>query len=275
MLKWNIREMPKMASNPQLVLPPINDPTVHDQIDRLARRYVDAGGLGMELMGIVGNGAENLIERLPGFVRSRMDRLTRLALTRAFSAAAGTRRMVRDRGDWFNRMASTVSGAAGGAAGFAGAVVELPFTVTLLLRSMLEIAAEHGLDPDSDEVRKECLRIFAAAGPVADDDGTELGLLAARLSVTGQTVQSLISRVAPRLSVSLGQKLAAQSAPVFGAVVGASINYTFARYYQELARVHFGVMRLAHETGLPNEALVEALRLSIERIRNRRSVRAG
>jgi hypothetical protein len=34
-------------------------------------------------------------------------------------------------------------------------------------------------------------------------------------------------------------------------------------------------MRLAHETGLPNEALVEALRLSIERIRNRRSVRAG
>ncbi|WP_330449997.1 EcsC family protein [Paracoccus marcusii] len=149
--------------------------------------------------------------------------------------------------------------------GFAGALVELPFTVTLLLRAMLDIAAEHGLDPESEEVRLECLRIFAAAGPMADDDQTDLGMLAARLSVTGQTVQSMVSKVAPRLSVSLGQKMAAQAAPVFGAVVGASINYTFARYYQELARVHFGVMRLSHETGIPQEALTEALRLSIQR----------
>ncbi|MCF3972863.1 EcsC family protein [Paracoccus sp. EGI L200073] len=262
-----------MVPNRQAVLPPISDPTIRAQIDRLARRHADAGGLGMEIMSMIGNSAEGLIERLPDFVRSRMDRLTRIALGRAFAAAAGTRRVVRDRGDWFNRMASTVSGAAGGAAGFAGAMVELPFTVTLLLRSMLEIAAEHGLDPDSDEVRMECLRIFAAAGPMDDDDGSDLGLLAARLSVTGQTVQGLISRVAPRLSVSLGQKLAAQAAPVFGAFVGASINYTFARYYQELARVHFGIMRLAHETGLPHEALVEALRLSIERIDERRAAR--
>ena len=100
---------------------------------------------------------------------------------------------------------------------------------------------------------------------MADDDQTDLGMLAARLSVTGQTVQSMVSKVAPRLSVSLGQKMAAQAAPVFGAVVGASINYTFARYYQELARVHFGVMRLSHETGIPQEALTEALRLSIQR----------
>jgi hypothetical protein len=181
--------------------------------------------------------------------------------------------MVRDRGDWFNRMASTVSGAAGGVGGFAGAMIELPFTITLLLRAMLDIAVEHGLDPDSEEVRMECLRIFAAAGPMAEDDTTDLGLLAARMSVTGQTVQGLISKVAPRLSVSMGQKLAAQAAPIFGAVVGASINYTFTRYYQELARVHFGIMRLSHETGIPREALVEALRLSIERLDHRRAAR--
>ncbi|WCR11662.1 EcsC family protein [Paracoccus stylophorae] len=258
-----------MASNPQMVLPPITDPGVHEQIDRLARRYVEAGGLGMEIMSIIGDSAENLVARLPGFVRARMDGLTRMALRRAFTAAAGTRRVVRDRGDWFNRLASTVSGAAGGAAGFAGAMVEMPFTVTLLLRSMLDIAAEHGLDPESEEVRLECLRVFADAGPMDYDDNADLGLLAARLSVTGQTVQGLISRVAPRLSVSLGQKMAAQAAPVFGAFVGASINYTFARYYQEVARVHFGIMRLSHETGIPKEALIERLRLSIERTRER------
>lgn len=262
-----------MAAIPQLVLPPINDPSVHVQIDRLAERYLHAGGLGMELMAVVGNSAEGLIEKLPGFVRGRMDRITRAALGRAFAAASRSRRMVRDRGDWFNRLASTVSGAAGGVGGFAGAVVELPVTITLLLRAMLDIAAEHGLDPQSEEVRLECLRIFAAAGPMAEDDTTDLGLLAARLSVTGQTVQGLITKVAPKLSVSMGQKLAAQAAPIFGAVVGASINYTFTRYYQELARVHFGIMRLSHETGIPKEALIEALRLSINRLDHRHAER--
>lgn len=254
-----------MPSTPQAVLPPIKDPVIREQIDRLARRYVDAGGLGMEIMSVIGTSAESLIERLPGFVRSRMDSLTRMALGRAFNAATRTRRVLRDRGDWFNRLSSTVSGAAGGAGGFAGAMIELPFTVTLLLRAMLDIAAEHGLDPESEEVRLECLRIFAAAGPIEHDDDVDLGLLAARLSITGQTVQGLISKVAPRLSVSLAQKLAAQSAPLLGAVAGASINYTFARYYQELARVHFGLMRMGRETGLPQEALIEALRIAINR----------
>lgn len=262
-----------MPTNPPLVLPPINDPSVHAQIDRLARRYLDAGGLGMEAMALVGNSAESLIEKLPAFVRNRMDRITRAALDRAFKAASGSRRMVRDRGDWFNRMASTLSGAAGGVGGFAGAMIEMPVTITLLLRAMLDIAVEHGLDPESEEVRMECLRIFAASGPMSEDDSTDLGLLAARLSVTGQTVQGLISKVAPRLSISMGQKMAAQAAPIFGAVVGASINYTFARYYQELARVHFGIMRLSHETGIPKEALVEALRLAIARLDHRRVAR--
>jgi hypothetical protein len=176
-----------------------------------------------------------------------MDRITRAALNRAFAAATTSRRMVRDRGDWFNRMASTVSGAAGGVGGFAGAMIELPFTITLLLRAMLDIAVEHGLDPDSEEVRMECLRIFAAAGPMAEDDTTDLGLLAARMSVTGQTVQGLISKVAPRLSVSMGQKLAAQAAPIFGAVVGASGPRAF--------RHHAPVPRNRHPQGSPGRGI--------------------
>lgn len=257
----------------QMILPPITDPSVHEQVERLARRYIEAGGLGMEVMNAVGGTAEGLIGRLPAVVRKRLDRVTHAALNSAFSTAAGSRRILRDRGEWFNRMVSTASGAAGGIAGFAGALLELPFTITLLLRAMLDIAAEHGLDTESEEVRIECLRIFAAAGPMADDDAADLGLLAARLSVTGQTVQGLITRVAPRLSISMGQKLAAQAAPVFGALVGASINYTFARYYQELARVHFGLMRLSHETGIPHEALIEALRLAAERLKQGRALR--
>lgn len=254
----------------QAILPPIDDPSVHQQIDRLARRYLAASGLGMEILATIGGSAQGLIERLPRFVRSRLDGLTLAALNRAFAAATRTRRYVRDRGDWFNRLASTVSGAAGGVAGLPGAMIELPVTVTMLLRAILEIAEEHGLDPDSDEVRIEALRVFAAAGPMSEDDGTDLGLLAAKLSITGQTVQGIIARIAPRLAAVLGQKLAAQATPVFGALAGASINYTFARYYQEIARVHFGVLRLSQETGLPREALTEALRLRIEQLQDDR-----
>ena len=250
----------------QAILPPIDDPSVHLQVDRLARRYLAAGGLGMDVLASIGGSAQGLIERLPMFVRSRLDDLAMSALNRAFSAATRSRSYVRDRGDWFNRLASTVSGAAGGIAGLPGAIVELPVTVTMLLRAILEIAEEHGLDPASEEVRIEALRVFAAAGPMSDDDGADLGLLAARLSVTGQTVQGIIARIAPRFAAVLGQKLAAQATPMFGALAGASINYTFARYYQEIARVHFGVLRMAQETGLPREALTEALRLRIEQL---------
>ncbi|AGT09440.1 EcsC family protein [Paracoccus aminophilus] len=254
------------------ILPPITDPTVHAEIDRLARRYLAAGGLAMEVMSAVGGKAEVLLDRLPGPVRKRMDRIVLAGLSRAFDAAFRSRRLIGDRGEWFNRLISTASGAAGGIAGLPGAMVELPITITLLLRAIMEIAVEHGFDPHSDEVRYEALRIFAQAGPLAEDDGTDLGLLAARLSITGPSLQGLISKVAPKLSISLGQKLAAQATPIIGAVAGASINYAFTRFYQELARVHFGLMRLSHETGLPREALNEAFAVRVDQIRLKRQL---
>ncbi|MDF3608489.1 EcsC family protein [Paracoccus sp. DMF-8] len=251
----------------QAILPPITDPTVHAEIDRLARRYLDAGGIGMDLLQAIGGNAETLIEYVPAGVRKRVDRITYRGLNRAFDAAASSRRVLRDRGAMFNRLLSTVSGAAGGIAGLGGAVLELPVTITLLLRAILEVGAEHGFDPDTDEVRIEALRVLASAGPLSEDDATDLGLLAARLSITGHSVQGLIAKVAPKLSISFAQKLGAQAVPILGAVAGASINYTFARYYQELARVNFGLLRLEHETGLPREALVEAFEIRVNQLR--------
>lgn len=251
----------------QAVLPPISDPTVHAEIDRLARRYLNAGGLGMEILNLVGGKAEGLIERLPAPVRGRIDHITTAGLNSAFHAAARSRRVLGDRGDWFNRLLSTASGAVGGLAGLPGAMLELPVTITLLLRAILDIAAEHGLDPASDDVRMEALRVFASAGPLSDDDGSDLGLLAARMTLTGATVQGLIARVAPKLSASMAQKLAAQATPLIGAAAGAAINYNFARYYQELARVNFGLRRLANEAGIPREALVEAMEIRMRQLR--------
>ena len=263
-------------SQRQAILPPITDPTVHAAIDRLARRYLAAGGIAMELMNAIGGRAEDLLEKLPAPVRGRVDRLKRGALNRAFDAASLSRGMLRNRGDLFNRLLSTTSGAVGGLAGIAGAALELPVTVTLLLRAIMDIAAEHGYEPDSDMARREALQVFAASGPLSGDEGADLGLLTARMTITGHTVQALIARVAPKLSASMAQKLAAQTVPVLGAVAGATINYHFTRYYQEIARVHFGLLRLSQETGIPREALIEALELRMNQLRpGRKSLDRG
>ena len=143
--------MTQQVAKRQMVLPPITDPGLHAQIDRLARRYRDAGGLGMEIMEIVGNSAEGLIERLPAFVRSRMDKITRAALNRAFSAASGTRRVVRDRGDWFNRMASTFSGAAGGV-GISGVELAKAYGARVVVGVSSEEKAQMARDAGADAV---------------------------------------------------------------------------------------------------------------------------
>ncbi|MFN3527081.1 MAG: EcsC family protein, partial [Paracoccus sp. (in: a-proteobacteria)] len=227
----------------------------------LALRYRGAAGPLMRVIARIGRGAGAVA--LPGAIGGPLDRAARAALERAWRAANVSRGLLRNRGDRFNRLATTLAGAAGGAAGIAGALAELPVTITLLTRAMLDIADEHGLDTNSEEVRLECLRIFAAAGPMSDPDGPAMGLPSLGVPLAGQTAQGVIAHAAPRLAAVLGQKLAAQSAPVIGALAGAAINHGFVSYYQDLARVHFGLIRLSQETGLPPEALAEALRLRL------------
>lgn len=245
------------------ILPPVTDPETTAALDSLARRHRAASGVGMQVLSYLGGTAEGLLGKLPPQVRDGLEGATARALEGAFHAASRSRGMVEDRPDWVNTTLTTAMGAAGGFGGLPGALAELPFTVTMLLRAIQGIAAEHGYDPASEEVRLECLRVFASAGPLARDDGSDMGFLAARVTITGASLNSLIARVAPKLSVVLGQKLAAQAAPVLGAVAGAAVNYSFTSYYQEIARVHFGLKKLARETdqdeGLLREELIARL----------------
>ena len=106
----------------------------------------------------------------------------------------------------------------------------------------------------------DCVRVFASAGPLEADDGADLGFISARVTLTGAAVHGLVARVSPRLATVLGQKLAAQTVPVLGAVAGAATNYAYTSYYQEIAHVHFGLRRLAVDADQPVEHLVEQLR---------------
>lgn len=233
---------------------------VEAELDRLAKRYRGASGLGMQVLNLVGGQAEGLIDRLPGGVRRGLEDATIKALHQAMKAAHSSRDMVPDQAPWLNSAVSAAMGAAGGAGGLPTALAELPVTTTLLLRVIQQVAAEKGFDPAAENVQFDCVQVFAAAGPLAQDDGADLGFISARLALTGPAMKALIVKIAPRLSLVLGQKLAAQTVPVLGAVAGAATNYAYTSYYQEIAHVHFGLRKLAIDADVSLAELTEGLR---------------
>lgn len=233
-------------------------------ISELARRLKRANTPGMQLLNLVGGTADGLFGKLPKPVRSGLEGATLSALELAFDGAARSRARGMTGGGWLSRAVSSGLGAVGGAGGLPTALAELPVTTTVLLHTIQGVAEEHGFDPEREDIRKACIQTFAAAGPLEDDDGADLGFLAARTTLTGQALNSIIAKVAPRLSIVLGQKLATQTVPVLGAVAGAATNYAYTAYYQDMAHVTFGMMRLAEDSDQSYDALKAQLRAAVE-----------
>jgi hypothetical protein len=70
----------------------------------------------------------------------------------------------------------------------------------------------------------------------------------------GQAAQApalvrLVTQVAGRFSIQVGEKLAAQAMPLLGALGGASVNYVFIDHFQDMADGHFTVRRLERKYG--------------------------
>ena len=242
---------------------------VEARLDQIAARYKSAGGLGINVLNVIGGSAEGLIDKLPSVVRQNLENATVKALHQAMKAATSSRSLVPDQKSWLNQAVSAAMGAAGGAGGLPTALAELPVTTTLLLRVIQGVAVEHGFDPLSENVQFDCVQVFSAAGPLSDDDGADLGFLSARVALSGRAMQAVIAKVAPRLAVVLGQKLAAQAVPVLGAVAGAATNYAYTSYYEDMAHVHFGLRKLAIDADISQEELVERLRIKVGRKRVR------
>ena len=230
------------AMKPQL--PAIATPDLDHEIDALARAMRRANGPLMALVNRLGGGVERQLGLLPPGVRAELERVTAQALMAAHGVAGIAE--AEGRG---TMAAAVASGAAGGAGGVLTSIAELPVTITVILRAIRAEARKAGFDPAEEGIRAACLEVFAAGSPLASDDGVNTSFLSARLTLTGPALQKLVATVAPRLAAALGQKLAAQAVPVLGAVSGAAINAAFLRYYREIARIRFQLMRLSVQHG--------------------------
>ncbi|WP_136645828.1 EcsC family protein [Tabrizicola sp. YIM 78059] len=240
-------------------------PDLSAEIAELARCHVRANGPFMRLVTRLGGKLEDQLKLVPESFRDQLDRAT----ARALEVSYGLASRAPDMGGRAPLAAVVASGAAGGAGGIASALAELPVTVTLILTAIRAEARAAGFDPDDPAIRAECLRVFGAGSPLAQDDGVNTSFFTARLTLTGQAVQNLIASVAPRLAAALGQKLAAQAVPVLGALSGAALNAAFLNYYREIARIRFALLRLAGVHGA--ETVLAAFRAAVEPPRIRRA----
>ena len=188
-------------------------------------------------------------------------------------------------GNRAHKLAAAFSGAVGGAFGLAALPVELPISTTILLRSIAEIAREEGEDLSAPNAALACLEVLALGGSQGGQAAFESGYFAVRAALAksvsdsarfvaeqGLSAQSapvvarLISQIAARFGVVVSEKLAAQAAPILGAIGGATVNAAFADHFQTLARGHFIVRRLERAHGASLVAF-EYQRLRGERAR--------
>ena len=135
---------------------------VDAELDKIARRYKSAGGVGINVLNLIGGSAESLLDQLPDTVRRNLETATVAALNQAMRAAHSSRSVVPDQKSWLNQAVSAAMGAAGGAGGLPTALAELPVTTTLLLRVIQGVAVEHGFDAAAVRLRSGLCRSRSA-----------------------------------------------------------------------------------------------------------------
>jgi hypothetical protein len=258
----------------------------NDDLAALARakRTLEYPSLALRIADKVGMPVEALVKRLPDAAQRTIAEGTRKALDVALGVALRTMqgRPARRPSDWLHRGLVVATGAAGGMAGLAGLAVELPISLTVMLRSIADHAAAQGEDLSQVAARLECLTVFAYGARSAEDDAASSAYFAARAALGRAVSQAaqfvaergiaeavgekgapafvqLLSRVAQRLGVAVGDKAAAQLVPIVGAAGGAAMNALFMSHYQETAWAHFTVRRLERQHG------AEVVRAAYER----------
>jgi EcsC protein family len=179
---------------------------------------------------------------------------------------------------WRPKALTGLSGGLGGLFGAAALPVELPLTITLMLRAIADIARHNGEDLRALEPRLACLQVFAL-GDRKSDAGTAIGYYAVRATLaklTGEVMASLVERTAldvsapvvtrlvtevvSRFGLVLSERAAAGAIPVLGALGGATLNIMFMDHFERVAQGHFIIRRLERLHG--REVIGELYRIA-------------
>lgn len=230
-----------------------------------AKRLLEQPSLAARLTDSIGSPIEKGLAMLPERWSGTINSAVRTSLNRALEVAVKSLQKSRtfDARERLHRTAVTATGAAGGALGLTGLVIELPVSTTLMLRSIADIARSEGEDINDVRTQLACLEVFALGGRSREDNAAETGYFAIRSALASSVTEAarylaqkglldkgapalvrFISAIAARFGVVVSEKVAAMAVPVLGAAGGAIVNSVFMKHFQEMARGHFVVRRL-------------------------------
>ena len=222
----------------------------------------------------MGQPIDALLRRLPAGPQQAIAAGTRKALDTSLEVALKTldQRQGQQPSNWLHRSIVMASGAVGGLAGLPGLLVELPFSLTVMLAVDRPLRPRPGRGPGAGrgaprvphrlrlrlsqrERRRRGLGLLRHPG-CAHPGGEPGGGVRGRARHRGghgekgaPALVQLLSRIAQRLGVSITDKAVAQLVPLIGAAGGAAINTLFIHHYQETAWAHFSVRRLERAYG--------------------------
>ena len=238
---------------------------------RRARLMLEQPSMATRLTNLVGRPIESAFQALPFGLNRVIHTASGSALSKATRVATWT--MINHKGnpssEGFHQCASMISGGLGGSLGLATLIWELPFSTTLMLRSIADIARSEGHSLRDPAIRMACLEVFAFEGKRRGQEDPEKHYWAVRLAlakavseaaayaassrVVSKSVPALarlISSIASRFGVMVSQQVAAKLVPIIGAASGMTINLIFIQHFQTVARGHFIVKRLENKYGM-------------------------
>ncbi len=266
-----------------------------------AADYLERPTFLMRIAGLAGKPAEALLAALPDRAHALVAQATSKALSNALDWAVRsipeTSQPARtpdiplgQQGRLSSRLHTALSattGAVGGFFGLPALPIELPATTVVMLRSIAEIAVQHGADLRDPLVRLQCLSVFSFGAPAVETMesayftgrlGLAIAVKDAAAFVSAHTARQisealaggtapmlirLINQIAARFQIVVTEKVLAQAVPLVGAASGALVNAAFSDHFNNVARFHFGIVALEQKYGQPAvEAAYQQARLA-------------
>ncbi|KAB2909931.1 MAG: EcsC family protein [Ignavibacteriales bacterium] len=221
----------------------------------------------IKVSNLLGSPIEKLLDKLPESNRDKIIDITNDALLKATNLAAKSLEYVESNSEYdskkLHKLITSLLGGGAGLFGFTALAIELPITTTVMLRSIAEIAKMNGEDLTDLETRLNCVQVFAFGSRSKEDDAVtssyyalrivltkELASLVSKIEgliskeLTSKTLSKFLAKITERFSQNVLVKFMGQATPIIGAAGGATINYLFTDFYQEVATAHFTIRRL-------------------------------
>jgi hypothetical protein len=223
--------------------------------------------LAIRLANMAGKPFDGALSAVP-VVNGRVQAILRKAIMQCLTVAIESQSGEEfEPSAWRPKTLTGLSGGIGGLFGVFALPVELPFTTTLMMRAIVEIARHNGEDLTALEPRLACLQVFAL-GNRKSEAGAVVGYFAARqalskitaelvaglversvLDASAPVVTRMVSEIVSRFGLVWSERFAAGAIPVLGALGGASMNMIFMDHFERVAHGHFIIRRLERQFG--------------------------